>query len=147
MECEQTMSDNAHIVRDGIEPHPCTAEHFGVDDCQTCRNALAALDALVAERDELLRLWHCTPEDKAGMDANLLRVEAERDTANADWHRMRDLHADALTEVTRLTERVARELNTLEKWAGEQNAGNAFADQVRMWALSKRAALAPKEER
>ena len=46
------MRDNAHIVRDGIEPHPCTAEHFGVDDCQTCRNALAALDALVAERDE-----------------------------------------------------------------------------------------------
>ena len=77
----------------------------------------------------------------------MLAAENERDAANVDWHRMRDLHADALTEVARLTERVARELNTLEKWAGEQNAGNAFADQVRMWALSKRAALSPKEER
>lgn len=25
----------------------------------------------------------------------------------------------------------------LERWAGEQNAGNAFAGQVRMWAQSK----------
>ena len=80
MECEQTMRDNAHIVRDGIEPHPCTAEHFGVDDCQTCRNALAALDALVAERDK----------------------------ANADWHRIRDLHDAAITDLRAAEAEVAR---------------------------------------
>ena len=78
------MSDYAHIVRDGIEPHPCTAEHFGVDDCQTCRNALAALDALVAERDK----------------------------ANADWHRMRDLHAAAIADLRTAEAEVAR----LKEW-------------------------------
>ena len=100
MECEQTMSDNAHIVRDGIEPHPCTAEHFGVDDCQTCRNAVAALDALVAERDEAQDKVLAATDYIARAEA----AESERDEANADWHRMRDLHADALTEVERLNE-------------------------------------------
>ena len=99
MECEQTMTDNVEIVRESIKEH-VWADVDGTDPAVV----LAALDALVAERDELLGLWHCTPEDKAAMDANLLRVEAERDTANADWHRMRDLHADALTEVARLRE-------------------------------------------
>ena len=32
------------------------------------------------------------------------KLVAERDEANADWHRMRDLHADALTEIERLRE-------------------------------------------
>ena len=33
-------------------------------------------------------------------------------------------------------ERAEEELRLLERWAGEQNAGNAFAAQVRLWALS-----------
>lgn len=39
--------------------------------------AIAALDRLVAEPREYRECWHCTLEDKAAMDANLLRVEAE----------------------------------------------------------------------
>jgi len=70
MEREQTMSDNAKIVRGYI------AEWAGSLGLHGEMIALAALDALVAERDK----------------------------ANADWHRMRDLHADALTEIERLRE-------------------------------------------
>jgi hypothetical protein len=33
-------------------------------------------------------------------------------------------------------EAIQRKLEGLERWAGEQNAGNAFATQVRAWALS-----------
>jgi len=35
-----------------------------------------------------------------------------------------------------LQTRTRDELAMLERWAGEQNAGNAFADQVRQWAMS-----------
>jgi hypothetical protein len=41
-----------------------------------------------------------------------------------------------------LAERVKTELTAIERWAGEQNAGNVFAEQVRFWARSKLAALA-----
>ena len=119
MECEQTMSDYAHIVREALRTAAMIEE--------TYRDALAALDRILAERDELLRLWHCTPEDKAGMDANLLRVEAERDTANADWHRMRDLHADALTEVERLKE--AMDLAMHDHGNAYEILGDALANE------------------
>ena len=168
---------NEQLVRDAID----LLGRFGSCDFQdgptmfpgADERALASLDALVAERDDLKhRVEHRLVISTSTNGEDVILAARERaeaaekerdewrqaasgrtvscsqcDKANADWHRMRDLHADALTEVARLTERVARELNTLEKWAGEQNAGNAFADQVRMWALSKRAALAPKEER
>lgn len=39
-------------------------------------------------------------------------------------------------------EAITREhLEALERWAGEQNAGNAFAEQVRWWALTRLAVL------
>jgi hypothetical protein len=49
-------------------------------------------------------------------------------------------------ERDRLAERVERELVAVAKWAREQNAGNAFAAQVAMWAESKREALVLVEE-
>jgi len=45
-----------------------------------------------------------------------------------------------------VVEAAERELATIERWAGEQNAGNAFAEQVRYWALAKRAALVARLE-
>ena len=49
----------------------------------------------------------------------------------------RDYHDDEDVELL-LAERdeVRRRLAGLERWAGQQNAGNAFAEQVRLWARS-----------
>mgnify|MGYP001342006729 CR=1 FL=1 len=41
-------------------------------------------------------VWH--PEALAALDA----LVAERDEANVQWHKIRDLHADAVSEVSRL---------------------------------------------
>ena len=72
----QQDSDQANIVREAIYPHSCTARY----GCPTCEAALAALDALVAERDK----------------------------ANADWHRIRDLHDAAITGLRAAEAEVAR---------------------------------------
>lgn len=48
-------------------------------------------------------IWEFGQDDPvivAALDA----LVAELDTANAEWHRLRDLHADAISEVTRLRE-------------------------------------------
>ena len=74
MEREQTMSDNAKIVRGYI------AEWAGSLGLHGEMIALAALDALVAERDK----------------------------ANADWHRIRDLHDAAITDLRAAEAEVAR---------------------------------------
>jgi len=130
MECEQTMTDNAetrdaeHLAKSVLAAGDSPG--FGLWKPWAMDLADAVI-ALVAERDELLGLWHCTPEDKAGMDANLLRVEAERDTANADWHRMRDLHADALTEVERLKE--AMDLAMHDHGNAYEILGDALANE------------------
>lgn len=44
--------------------------------------------------------------------------------------------------LTQTREKVKSELLSVEKWAAEQNAGNAFAAQVRMWAAAKLGAIA-----
>ena len=69
MECEQTMSDYAHIVRDGLDAYWDSPSEYH-----------AALDSLVAERDK----------------------------ANADWHRIRDLHDAAITDLRAAEAEVAR---------------------------------------
>ena len=96
------MTDHADIVREFLDGN----------NVEGVRSARAALDALVVERDEARAAYQREVEAfRALGGSNLMQAiaraeaaEAERDTANADWHRMRDLHADALTEVKRLKE-------------------------------------------
>lgn len=57
------------------------------------------------------------------------------------------IHADPYTRIAYWQQRAGRaeatvtrlreHLEALARWAGEQNAGNAFAEQVRMWALAR----------
>jgi hypothetical protein len=76
------------------------------------------------------------------------RVEWEAATKEAT-SKMIDLISECesrLAKVPALVERTRSELTALERWAGEQNAGNAFAEQVRQWALSKLERLAVWEQ-
>ena len=131
----QQDSDKADIAREAIYPHSCTARY----GCPTCEAALAALDALVAERDK----------------------------ANADWHRIRDLHDAAITglraaeaEVARLTQQVGllddeaeslgREADRLrEALAGLMDQVERGDDPIRLHAAMQiaRAALADPRNR
>ena len=118
MECEQTMTDYEAFFREIL----------------STEEDLAALDSLVAERDETrqanaekrelltkaaLRISQLEVErDEARRERDAARIanesllanyydernraetaEAERDKANADWHRMRDLHDAAITDL------------------------------------------------
>ena len=59
-----------------------------------CDSLLVRAEAAEKERDE----WR---QAASGRTVSC----SQCDRANADWHRIRDLHADALTEVARLRER------------------------------------------
>jgi len=64
------------------------------------------VNALVAERDEARREFVQIPTT-----AQILRAEeaeAERDNANVEWHRIRDLHAAAITDLREQVEEGAR---------------------------------------
>jgi hypothetical protein len=102
------MSDHADIVRKAIRMHP-DASTDEIWESET--EAFAALDALVAERDE----------------------------ANVQWHKIRDLHADAISEVSRL--RVA-----MGVIADYYEAVYAPGDQAYQAVILIRAALAPTKE-
>ena len=67
------MSNHADTIRKALE---CYYRVTGGDGDPSTMASLAALDALVAERD----------------------------AANVEWHKIRDLHADAISEVARLRE-------------------------------------------
>ena len=92
------MNANAEVVREALT-HPQIESEWPAEIDRDV--ALAALDALVAERDK----------------------------ANADWHRMRDLHADALTEVKRLRE-AASWLIDNRGHRGEEQAWKLLADAL-----------------
>ena len=81
MECEQTMTDHANIVREALR------SARGIDSARSLLGALAALDALVAERDE-------AREKNAKLSALIVEQEAE--------YRFRKKAAEA--EVARLRE-------------------------------------------
>ena len=76
-------------------------------------------------RDGLDAYWDSPSEYHAALDS----LVAERDKANADWHRMRDLHADALTEVKRLRE-AASWLIDNRGHRGEEQAWKLLADAL-----------------
>jgi hypothetical protein len=85
------MTNNEAIVREALED----AKGMYLAPWELAA-AIAALDRLVAEPREYRECWHCTLEDKAAMDANLLRVEAERDEARASYEKVRQAHDDAI---------------------------------------------------
>jgi chromosome segregation ATPase len=101
MECEQTMTDNAEIVRGHIAEWAYGLGLHGEME------ALAALDALVVERDEARAAYQREVEAfRALGGSNLMQAiaraeaaEAERDKANDDWSRMRDLHSAAIEDL------------------------------------------------
>ena len=147
------MTDHADIVRERVS-HIARGCRAGTSHNPAVyeNDINAALDALVAERDEARKTADGMARAPYGeFEAMRVRAEAaekERDEwrqaasgrtvscsqcdkANADWHRMRDLHADALTEVERLREALG--------WVD----ANTTDVQARTTA---RAALAPKEE-
>ena len=105
------MSDHADIVREGLCLLFHAGQNCGCDKCAVVRARIAALDALVAERDE----------------------------ANVQWHKIRDLHADAISEVSRL--RVA-----MGVIADYYEAVYAPGDQAYQAVILIRAALAPTKE-
>ena len=102
------MSNHADTIRKALE---CYYRVTGGDGDPSTMASLAALDALVAERDE----------------------------ANVQWHKIRDLHADAISEVSRL--RVA-----MGVIADYYEAVYAPGDQAYQAVILIRAALAPTKE-
>ena len=84
MECEQTMRDNAHIVREALRTAAMIEE--------TYRDALAALDRILAERDEARQ---ANAEKRELLTKTALRIsqlEDERDEA-LKWRHMHDAAA------------------------------------------------------
>jgi len=87
------MSDHAATIREILTRHAS----FPFTNGDARAEALAALDALVAERDEARREFVQIPTT-----AQILRAEeakAERDHANVEWHRIRGLHAAAIADL------------------------------------------------
>ena len=90
MECEQTMSDNAHIVREALRTAAMIEE--------TYRDALAALDALVSERDEARELVDRCRKFHTATEKD--RVTAEAEVARLN-NVVRQLRAQAASSVRR----------------------------------------------
>jgi hypothetical protein len=85
-----------------------------------------------ADHDAGFRAWAMSERDEPRGTWEIARRDARR--------LFEQLEATQERLLT-LIERTRDELTALERWAGEQNAGNAFADQVRQWAMSHRERL------
>lgn len=89
--------------------------------------------SLLAERDEVLSLWHCTPEDKQAMDENLLKVYRERDEAR----RERDtLRREGLNDLTN----TARKLNESQAEIAQLRGALQEIFALPVWGIDNRMA-------
>ena len=133
------MSDHADVIREAL---------WSLEGVFPGDYRLAALDALVAERDRWKNTAQIRYDDymASRAEANALRDQVTSMTQSVLV--IQNMRAAAEARVTELEAAIRSELAAVERWASQQNAGNAFAAQVQMWATSKLAALAAptKEE-
>jgi len=101
------MSDHADIVKRALSW--CEEGEMGNRHREA---GLAALDALVADN----RDWRRLVDDET---ARAEAAEAERDKANVEWHRMRDLHGWAIKDLREREAEVARLLHGVSAQAEE----------------------------
>ena len=164
------MSDNAlREIEDQIEDYliDCCLNSWEPDSGKIA-NLVVSIPALMLLRSKTAL---DVVAEKMEAVARAEAAEAERDKANADWHRMRDLHAAAITdlrtaeaEVARLREdtRLVQQWFLSKPWEGEPDARDfgggpyspderaigygTYCDPRMLPPMLARAALAPKED-